>query len=260
MASLNRGRQVIGSKFCCSCMEALAFTMLWVFGWNYPSLKMFPTKLPTTASLWKKYRHTWIWQCFDIKSILPPKMPLQYLSQKWNLYPQIWNNKYFSSSLYLPLHAKKKKKQPQTKTKQRNKTKTERLVQVINQRCRLTSLEKKKNHMTFEQISRQWWFHQWKILNIFTSVRCTSRENIYCIGKSGIVIHAPSRPQHSLPTMLVPFQGRRGHAGILEGSICLCSAPVAADYPEWVTGDQALIANFPISVLWFVKDWRKMRI
>lgn len=36
------------------------------------------------------------------------------------------------------------------------------------------------------------------MLNSLISVRCTSRETIYCIGKSGIVIYAPSRTRHSL--------------------------------------------------------------
>lgn len=36
------------------------------------------------------------------------------------------------------------------------------------------------------------------MLNNLISVGFTSRETIYCIGRSGIVIYAPSRPRHSL--------------------------------------------------------------
>lgn len=44
------------------------------------------------------------------------------------------------------------------------------------------------------------------MLNILLSVRHTSRETIYCIGKSVTVIYAPFRPQDFLPTFLVVFR------------------------------------------------------
>lgn len=170
-------------------------------------------------------------------------MYLQCFSSKQNPNPQIWHSKSFSSSLYPPPHAKKTPNKPinpkQTEANAGYKSKVQ------------TDVSRKK--ITFGQISRQWWFHQWKILNIL-SVRCTSRETIYCIGKSGIVIYALSRPQQSLPTLLLVFQGRSSHAGILEESICPCSVLMIAACPGWVTGGQTLIADFVISVFWFVTD------